>query len=183
LLVNEMALSYHVPMKHVRRSVLFVRDPGYFVVVDRIESNGTTHKYSWRIHLNNRDEAGILEEKGAGHWLFKRPSVNLDVYLYSDRSMVTAIGQGYMHGAGRDYSPGGKYEGKLGSSIEIEAHNQQNSQSQLYYSVIYPTKAGTSALAVSYSPGSITVGNDAITFSGGECTIAKGGKTEKYELW
>jgi hypothetical protein len=183
LLVNEMALSYHVPMTHVRRSVLFVRDPGYFVMVDRIESNGSAHKYSWRIHLNNKDDAGSIEEKGAGHWLFKRPSASLDVYLYSDQAMSTGIGQGYFHGPGRDYDPGGKYEGKPGSSIEIEAHNQQNCQSLVYCSIIYPSKKGASAPAINGTATGITVGDDVITFSGGECTITKGGKTEKYELW
>jgi hypothetical protein len=183
LLVNEMSRSYHVPMKHVRRSVLFVRDPGYFVMVDKIESNGSSHQYSWRIHLNNKDNAGKLEEKSAGHWLFQRPSVNLDIYLYSDREITTAIGEGYLHGPGRDYSPGGVNEGKPGSSIEIEAHNRQNSQSQLYYSIIYPTKAGTSALAVHYAANTVTVGKDVITFSEGACTISKDGKTEKYTLW
>ncbi|MDR2626631.1 MAG: heparinase II/III-family protein [Dysgonamonadaceae bacterium] len=182
LLVNEMALSYHVPMKEVRRSVLFVRDPGYFVMVDRIESNGSSHKYSWRIHLNNKDGAGSIEEKGAGHWLFKRPSAKLDVYLYSDRALATGIGRGYLHGPGRDYSPGGKFEGKPGSSIEIEAHNPENCQSLVYYSVIYPTKKKTRALAVKYAAGSITVGSDTITFSEGECTIVRGDKTEKYKL-
>ncbi|MDR2626627.1 MAG: heparinase II/III-family protein [Dysgonamonadaceae bacterium] len=182
-LVNEMALSYHVPMKHLRRSVLFVRDPGYFVVVDKIESLGTSHKYSWRIHLNNKDDAGSLEQKSAGHWLFRRPTVDMNLHLYSDREIATNIGQGYFHGPGRDYDPGGKYEGKPGSSIEIEAHNLQNCQSMLYYSIIYPAKTGASALAVNYTANSITVGADTITFSEGECTITKNGKTERYELW
>ncbi len=170
-------------MKNVRRSVLFVRDPGYFVIIDKLESAGSQHKYTWRLHLNNRDERGKITAIKQNHWHFSRPLANLDVYLFSDKKLETKIGKGYMHGAGRDYSPGGIYEGKPGSSIEIEAFNPEKSGSVIYYSVLYPTQKGTSTPAVQFSDGKVVIGKDVLAFSNGECTIEKGGQTEKFVLW
>jgi len=183
LVVNEVAQAYHVPMKNARRSVLFVRDPGYFVIIDKLESAGSQHKYTWRLHLNNRDEKGKITAMNQNHWNFSRPLANLDIYLFSDKKLETNIGKGYMHGTGRDYSPGGIYEGKPGSSVELEAFNPEKSGSMIYYSVLYPTQKGTSSPAVQFAGGKVRIGNDILAFSNGECTIEKGGLTEKVLLW
>ncbi|NJL30525.1 MAG: hypothetical protein HC898_02205 [Phycisphaerales bacterium] len=183
LIVNEAAHAYHVPMRNVRRSVLFVIDPGYFAIIDKMESAGSMHKYTWRLHLNNRDEKGIITAINQNHWHFSRPLANLDVYLFSDTKLETKTGKGYMHGTGRDYSPGGVHEGKLGSSIELEAFNQDQSGSVIYYSVLYPTQKGNSTPDIHFSGGKIVVGKDVITFTNGECTIEKSGRIEKFTLW
>ncbi len=107
VIVNELGQAYHVSMKYVRRSVIFVRDPGYFVMIDKMESGADEHKFTWRVHLNNRDGSGNLTKSGANHWHFSRPRANLDISLFSDTKITTEIGKGYMHGEGRDYSPGG----------------------------------------------------------------------------
>jgi len=182
LLVNEVALAYHVPMKNVRRSVLFVRDPGYFVVVDRVEAVWSRHKYSWRIHLNNRDEQGVLEERGLGHWHFTRPLANLGIYLFSDQNYETKIGEGYMHGPGRDYSPGGVYEGKPGSSIELEAFNPEKVSAVTYYSVLFPMHKDQEAPVVEYSPDHLTVGDDIFSFKGGLCDLQQKQQSETYRI-
>ncbi len=183
LIVNEVAKAYHVPMKHVRRSVLFVRDPGYFVIIDKIESTGSLHQYTWRLHLNNRDDQGIVTTVNRNHWQFTRPLANLDVYLFSDQPVETTTGKGYMHGAGRDYQPGGIHEGKLGSSVALEAFNPQKSTSINYYSVIFPTPKVQAAPKVQFSRGKIVIGDDVVTVLNGECTIEKQGLIEKYILW
>ena len=183
LLVNEMALAYHVPMKNLRRSVLFVKDPGYFIIIDKIEAKEDAHKYSWRIHLNNRDGEGKIECKSPNHWFFSRPFANLDIYLFSEQEINIQEEKGYMHGPNRDYSPGGPNEGTLGSSTGLVAHNVQKVQSMMYYSVIFPTKKGTAAPKVSYKKNIISVGDDIVILKEGECTISQKEKTEKYNLW
>jgi Heparinase II/III-like protein. len=183
LLVNEMALAYHVPMKYVRRSVLFVKDPGYFIVIDKIEAKEDAHKFSWRVYLNNRDEKGELERKSPNRWFFSRPFADLDIHLFSDQEIVIREEKGYMHGHDRDYSPGGPNEGTLGSSKGLVAHNVQKTKSMVYYSVLFPTKKGTTAFKVGYNNNVITVGGDKITLKDGECTISQKKKTEKYKLW
>ncbi len=183
LIVSEAAQAYHVPMESVRRSVLFVRDPGYFVIVDHIRTVESQHKYTWRLHLNNKDDLGQIKNINRNHWHFSRPLASLDIHLFADRELEPKIGQGYLHGPGRDYSPGGIYEGKLGSSIELEAHNLQNTRSMIYYAVIYPTRNGSSAPEVEFTGGKIIVGKDVLTFAGGNCVIKSKGRTEKYILW
>ncbi|WP_159516884.1 heparinase II/III domain-containing protein [Sunxiuqinia indica] len=183
ILVNEAAQAYHVPMKYVRRSIIYVRDPGYFVIVDKIEARSSSHKYSWRLHLNNRDEQGSLKEIGDGHWQFTRPLAGLDISLFADTEIETEIGEGYLHGPIRDYSPEEKNEGKLGSSIELEAYNLQNSQSLTYYAVIFPTKDGISAPEIEYENNCITVNREVLSFKEGECTINQKGRIETFKLW
>lgn len=185
VLVNQMTASYHVPMQKVRRSVMYLKGQQYFVLIDKIQSQGTTHKYSWRLHLNNRDGSGNLNEISPKHWLFTRPYAKLDIHLFSDRNINTSINQGYMHGPNRDYDPGGPNEGALGSSIEIEAYNQQNVQSLTYYSVIIPTQSGTSAPIVSFTGGNVlTIGSDTLTFTtGAQCIVESSGQTETFNLW
>ena len=183
LIVSEASQAYKAPMKNVRRSVLFVRDPGYFVIIDKIESTGGMHTYSWRIHLNNKNPEGEFKTIDQNHWYLSRPLANLDVYLFSDQKVETEIGEGYLHGPGRDYSPGGIYEGKLGSSIELEAYNPEKSGSMIYYSVLYPTPTGNSSTKVQWKDNVLSVGRDVLRFSGGECNLEKGSQTEKFRLW
>lgn len=183
LIVNEAARAYHVPMKYVRRSVIFIKDPGYFVIADRMEANESQHKYSMWLHLNNRDEQGNIKTINQNHWQFKRPLADLDIYVYSDQKMESKIGQGYMHGASRDYSPGGIYEGKPGSSIELEIYNPEKSQSLTYYSVLFPSQKGKSVPEVKFNGEKLTIGKDVITFSEGTATIKKGAQNENYKLW
>jgi hypothetical protein len=183
IIVNEAAKAYHVPMKYVRRSVIFIKDPGYFVIADRMETNESQHKYSMWLHLNNRDEQGKIKTINQNHWQFTRPLADLDIFVYSDQKMESKIGQGYMHGASRDYSPGGIYEGKPGSSTELEIYNPEKSQSLTYYSVLFPSKKGTSLPEVKFNGKKLTIGKDVITFYEGTATIKKGAQTENYKLW
>ena len=70
-----------------------------------------------------------------------------------------------------------------GSSVELEAYNPEKSGSVIYYSVLYPTQKGNTSPDVQFSGGKVVIGNDVLTFSNGECTLEKGGQTEKLILW
>ncbi len=183
VLVNDLAGAYHVPMGRMERTVLFIKDPGYFVVVDRMEAKAGSHRYRWRLHLNNRDGQGRLSPLATGpHWRFARPLAGLDIHVFSDGPTVSGTGKGYMHGASRDYSPGGIHEGKLGSSIALEVSNERESGAQTFYTVLYPTRNGEKAPAIGHGTGRLTIGTDIITFNGGTCAILQGGKTETYAI-
>jgi hypothetical protein len=183
LLVNDLSGAYHVPVNCFKRSVLFVRDPGYFVVVDRIEAAESAHQYSWRIHLNNRDGEGQLLTGESGEWHFSRPRADLGIWLFADQPVDFQIGEGYMHGPGRDYSPGGKFEGKPGSSIELEAYNRQPSETITYYALFYPVKKGVPVPPPEFAEGGLTVGADRVIFSEGVCRIVRGEIDESFQLW
>lgn len=184
VLVNNMAGAYHVPMEQMTRMVLFVKDPGYYVVVDWMSAKNGLHQYSWRIHLNNRDGQGKLKQLAKGsHWHFARSRAGLDIHVFSDRPVASETGNGYMHGTSRDYSPGGVNEGKLGSSIGLEVSSLGVSKEQVYYAVLYPVRQGGKAPAVKQTADGIIVGKDMLAFANGECVIQQNGKTEKHKIW
>ncbi|MBN2642867.1 MAG: hypothetical protein JXR78_14545 [Victivallales bacterium] len=85
--------------------------------------------------------------------------------------------------AGRDYSPGGVHEGKLGSSIELTAFNKDKLASLTFVSVLYPFKSGTKAPATSNSGGIVKVNSDTLTLNNGTLTLSKGDKSESFKLW
>ena len=183
LLVNEAAESYFPKMKHARRSLLFVKEPGYFVMFDEMEAaSDTTLKYSFRLHFNNRDEQGKFEKITDNHWTLNRPLANLDVYVFSDQSIKSKIGKGYMHGPERDYSPDGENQGWEGSAVELEIFNSEKSQKQIFYTVLFPTKVGMSLPTVVHQKDGFQVGDDKISFDGTECVFSRVGKTERFTV-
>lgn len=198
VLVSEAAQAYFPKMKHATRTIIFVKDPGYFVMMDRLEAaENTKHKFSWRVHLNNRDEQGLLQQlsennpnrtgggaasRPAGRWHLDRPLADLDVRVFSDKAITSTISKGYMHGEDRDYSPKGKYEGKEGSSIELEVHNAEKTNAVMYYAVLYPAKNGTTMPRISYKNNTILVGKDNVRIGPKRFTIRTKGQTEKIDM-
>lgn len=183
VLVSEAAEAYFPKMKNAIRTIIFVKNPGYFVMMDKLETaENTQHKFSWRVHLNNRDDHGLLQKIDENQWHLDRPLADLNVHVFSDKKINSTIGKGYMHGEDRDYSPKGKYEGKEGSSIELEVHNAEKTNAIIYYSVLYPTKNGMSIPKVSYRKNTITVGEDKIVFDTDKYTIKTREQTETVEI-
>jgi hypothetical protein len=183
VLVNEAAEAYFPKMKNATRTIIFVKDPGYFVMMDKLEtSENTSHKFSWRIHLNNRDDKGLLKKINENQWHLDRPLADLDIHVFSDKKVNSTIGKGYMHGEDRDYSPGGKYEGKEGSSTELEIFNAEKTNSLTYYTILYPTQNNMIAPKVRYKKNTISIGNDKVVFGGNVYIIMTKGKVEKIEL-
>lgn len=183
LLVNEAAKAYHPKMKHARRSVVFVRDPGFFVIVDRMDSREGGHKYSWYMHFNNRDGKAALEPRNDGNWLLTRPQASLLIRVAADTAVTSEIGQGYMHGSGRDYSPGGEHEGKLGSSIELALHNQEKRPAATFMSILHPLKPGGGTPIVSGDISGMNVGQYSVILNKGTLKVSGDGVEESYKLW
>jgi hypothetical protein len=182
ILVNEAAKAYPQKLKHARRCVVFVRDPGYFVVIDHLVSIGTKHKYAWYMHFNNRDGKGTLSTVSENCWLLKRPLASLLVYVSADVSVESMIGKGYMHGPIRDYMPGGKNEGKLGSSLELGVWNGEKSREVTYMSILYPFASG-GIPTLRRDGRSLQIDGDVIEQGNGVLTIEQNKKKEEFRLW
>ncbi|GAB3988740.1 hypothetical protein GCM10028807_12050 [Spirosoma daeguense] len=183
LLVSEAASAYAPTMKQARRSVLFVRDPGYFVIVDRLEvATDSTHKFSYRLHLNNRDGKGKLAQKSDSHWQFERPQADLGIHVFANTMLSSTIGEGYMHGSERDYSPGGENEGKLGSAIELTVSNKAPTAQMTFYSVLFPTKKGGASQPVQHTANTISIGKDKLVFDEQTYRLTKNGRTETFNM-
>ncbi len=183
LLVSEAADAYAPAMKRARRSVLFVRDPGYFVIIDELEAAGnSTHQFSYRLHFNNRDGNGKLTQTGSGHWVLQRPRAELGISVFSGAPLSYQVGEGYMHGPARDYSPGGENEGKPGSAIELTASNTNPAGGMIFYSVLFPVEKGERIQPARHSRNIINVGEDKIVFDGQTCRLVKNGITEIFDI-
>ncbi len=178
VLVNEAAKAYPTKMNHAQRAIIFVKDPGYFVMIDKLEAADSSHKYTWRIHLNNRDEKGVMKKQSNHHWQFNRPLANLNVYLFSNQSMSVDTASGYMHGVTRDYSPGGVNEGKLGTSIELAASNTSKSKAMMYFAVLFPYKFSQTVPEVYFKDGILSVGKDTFKINNNQCEIKQKGITQ-----
>lgn len=183
LLVSEAKQSYHLPLHHARRAVLFVRDPGYFVIVDHLAAEEGDHRYDWRLHLNQRDGKARLEEIGAAAWRFTRPRATLDIHLWADLPISTGVEPGHMHGPDRDYSPGGENEGKPGSSIELAAWNAEKSRALTFLAVLIPRPTGGKTLAAHREGDSYRIGEDSIRRVDGALTLTRGSRVETFRFW
>jgi hypothetical protein len=184
ILVSEANQAYHVPMNRARRAVLYVRKPGYFIMVDRLEAEDAAHKYTWRMHFNNRDQKAALTAIDPGNFLLTRPNVSMTVFVSSANDLKTEIGKGYMHGKSRDYSPGGKYEGELGSSIELAAFNAEKTKDLTIVSVMYPFKKGMAHPdKITQSASGIQIGDDRAALQEGILTLNTQNATEVFKLW
>ena len=183
LLVSEAAEAYAPAMKRARRSVLFVSDPGYFVIFDELEvADNSTHKFSYRLHFNNRDGNANLAKTDSGRWLLQRPHANLGISIFASKPLSYQVGEGYMHGPVRDYSPGGENEGKPGSAIELTASNTDTASGMTFYSVLFPVEKGERIEPPRYSQNIIHVGEDQIVFDGQTCRLVKNGLAETFEI-
>ncbi|MDR1281148.1 MAG: heparinase II/III-family protein, partial [Opitutaceae bacterium] len=137
------------PHRRIGRVVVYAREPGYFVIFDRLESadDNHAHTYAWRLHFNNRDGRATLsttERKSADAphtYLLKRPKAALEIHVTADAPLDAAVGEGRMHGQGRDYSPGGANEGKPGSAIELTVRNREPTANLGLLSVLRPVAA------------------------------------------
>jgi len=142
LLRCDAPAAYHISMKEASRTVKYVAEEGFFIVVDRMKSaDGSGHTFNYRLHLNNGDEKAIVKSTADNNWVLNRPMADLHIALWANKPIKYAENKGYMHvGTKRDYSPGGPSEGKLGSAIEMDWSNSQPTDEIEFISVLFPQK-------------------------------------------
>jgi hypothetical protein len=170
-------------MKNARRSVLYLKEMGCFVLVDRYQAVDSKHTYTWRMHFNNKDSAAVFNKISNSQWHLSRPMASLGVYLFADVPVTSQIGKGYLHGPERDYVPGGVFEGFEGSSIELKAYNATVTNAVTYYSVLFPAKKGNTTPTVTFNNGRLLIGKTKLVFKSGLCTIEKLGDKQCINLW
>lgn len=178
IIITDAAKAYAPKMEHVIRAVFFIRKSNYFVIIDDLKAVSTSHKYNWQLHFNNRDEEGKLKQIDSHNWLFSRPLAKLAISNYATVPSESKIGQGYMHGTSRDYSPGGKSEGKPGSAIKLTSFNKVPTGMLSFISVIQVLRPDGKALPVTQDNNQFKVGNDTFKLENSELFF----NNEKFEL-
>lgn len=138
-LVSEAAPSYVNNPEKVRRHVLYVKDPGYFVVWDEIAAR-SAEIVDLHWHMNNGDGQGRLVQQAAGQWVFTRPRAGLQIYSFSTTPTESYVGQGIMH-KGYSYYPGDPNEGNWGSSIKLRISTKEPVAAVSFYTVLRPQPA------------------------------------------
>lgn len=171
VIAQESADAYAVPMTRALRAVLLLRDCDVFVVIDDFAAREGRHQFDCRWHFYNRDGAAMLLAQDApGQFLLTRPQADLAVALFSAAALQIETGKGYMHNSSRDYSPGGKNEGALGSSLELLARISEQ-QAITLITVLQPLRKGSGPLPVSFADGCLRVGEKNIAISDGQLQI------------
>lgn len=179
VIVSEARDAYLPAMDKVRRGLIFVREPGYFIIVDRLEAKEGRHNYCWRMHFNNRDGKAALQSQHDNTWLLTRPRASLLVYFTAAVPTTAKTEKGYMHGIMR----GGAHEGKPGSSIELALRNTTDEKAVTYLSVLYPLRSGQAAPPVSGNRNELRIGTDRISLRNGTLNITGEAGNESFVLW
>ncbi|MGI5924598.1 MAG: heparinase II/III domain-containing protein [Lentisphaeria bacterium] len=171
LIAQESAEAYAVPMTRALRAVLLLRDCDVFVVIDDFAAREGRHQFDCRWHFYNRDgKATLLAQEAPGQFLLTRPRADLAVTLFSAAAMQVETGKGYMHNSSRDYSPGGKNEGALGSSLELLTRISEQ-QAITLITVLQPLRKESKPLPVNFADGILRVGDKDIGISDGRLQI------------
>lgn len=162
VLEGDARLCYQEKPEAATRTVLYHRTQKYFVVIDRLNDAKAPHTYTARWQLNNRDEKLKLSGVESGHILAERPKADLAVSCFAAVLLKTEVLDGYMHGIHRDYSPGGKNEGKPGSAKVLAVSNASPVKEFTLFTVLQPRKKGEKPLPCRFDGNTLTVGGEPI---------------------
>lgn len=180
VLVADAAKSYQPKLQHARRMVVQLKKNDAFAVIDRIVSEDGPHTYTSRFHFNNRDRQGKLADLGGGAWSFSRPKADLGIRLDADIPVEVAVTDGYMHGKGRDYSPGGEHEGWKGSARVLEITNPEPAEAVTFVAVFQPLEKEAEPLPVSRRGNRLLIGADLIEWDDRGLLVTADGETERF---
>lgn len=166
VLTGDARLCYKEKPAAAFRTVLYRRPQNYFVVIDRM-ADRLPHTYTALWHFNNRDGRLNLSDAAQSSLLAKRPRADLAVFTAADCGVIRSVTDGYMHGPQRDYSPGGVYEGKPGSSKVLNVSNAEPRKAVTFVTVLQPLRKHAQARPVDWKNGKLTVGSDFWELDGG----------------
>lgn len=174
VLAGDARLCYQEKPETALRTILYRRKHNYFVVVDRMSVRQGAHTYTALWHFNNRD-GKLSGDDGTGDTiLLKRPRADLAVSTFADCNLTRTWSDGYMHGIRRDYSPGGRNEGKPGSARVLNVSNTEKAPAVTLLTVLQPLRKGVAPRPVSYNDNRLVVGDDTFLLNNG--TIECGGQ-------
>lgn len=118
IMVSEAAGSYQPVMDSVRRTVIFVRDAGYWLIWDQLRGN-EAHRYDSFWHVHNLDGNTELSAVAPNRWLLRRPLADMTIHCLCAAPLAAQINPGIIHRR-YAYNPGGDNEGKAGSAMELQ---------------------------------------------------------------
>jgi hypothetical protein len=70
-----------------RRSILYVKDPGYFVMIDEAAANNKSN-VDWNMHFANFDGQSVFQQTSPDSLLFKRGGIDLHMSVACTRPVV-----------------------------------------------------------------------------------------------
>jgi heparinase II/III-like protein len=141
IIQSDAAKAYPEKPEKAKRTVLYVKDPGYFVILDRLKCP-QKHTYQIAYYGNNIDGKAKLLQQGDNKWLFTRPKADLLVQIFSSQTAKHLQGKGIMHYK-YSFFPGGEGEGELGSSLKISAGTEKAEREVVFCSILFPRPTGS----------------------------------------
>ena len=171
VLAGDARLCYQEKPETALRTILYRRRHNYFVIVDRMSVRQGAHTYTALWHFNNRDGKLSGDDETGDTILLKRPRADLAVSTFADCGLTRTWSDGYMHGIQRDYSPGGKNEGKPGSARVLNVSNAEKAPAVTFFTILQPLRKGVLPRPVTLKGNQLIVGADTFRLENGimEC--------------
>ena len=156
VLANEAREAYVTPMETALRTVRYVPEGKFFIVTDKlVPKDGASHRFDHRFFIFNHDFKTAISGKG-GNITVRRPGADLYIAVKGSQKLDLEYREAFIHGlGGRDYDPGGKFEGKKGSAIGLQWSCEASSLDVI--SVLVPQKPGTRAPKIKIGDGYVSV--------------------------
>ena len=137
-LVSEASKSYLNNPKTVERTVLFIKDKNYFVIIDHARIDTPCH-IELNFLFNNLDQKTDLKEISENKYIVKRPNASLLAFFAGSEKFYIERKKGIMH-KGYSYYPGEPNEGGPGSSIKLQLNSSEKVSEIIYCTVLAPGK-------------------------------------------
>ena len=152
-LASEAASSYPNKPERVRRHLLFVKEPGYLVILDEVIAGaGDPAPVDLHFHFNNHDGRGALQQVNDAEWRFDRPKASLQLFGIASEPVERFVEPGRMH-KGYSYYPGDPNEGAPGTSIKLRTSTQEAVTEVRFYTVLLPVTGGGAGAAIQAQTG------------------------------
>jgi hypothetical protein len=140
VLSSEAAGCYQPAMGSVRRTVIFVRQAGYWLVWDRLQGE-EAHDYDSFWHVHNLDGQSELSALALNSWLLRRPLADMAIHCLSSVPLRAQINPSIMHRR-YAYNPGGEGEGRLGSALELQVAPAEKQRDWELITLLAPAAKG-----------------------------------------
>ena len=181
VIISEAAQCYKPKFSTALRAVVYVRDPGYFVVFDRMVGE-KPHRFDSYFHFNNFDGKAQFKAVGDNAWQLTRPRAAMRIFAFGDGEMQSRISPSIFH-TRYAYSPKVGDASKPGTGIELQLYPKEEIPAWNVATVFFPEKAGAGAqFKCSGGPDVVTVElagrTDRISLNGNRLTADIGGTVD-----
>ncbi len=157
-LASDATGSYKIgPFKATKahRSILYMKDPGYFVMVDQAAGSNKSN-VDWNMHFANFDGKSVFQQTSPDALLFKRGGIDLHMTVVCDQPVVWRKQDDAIMHTGYSYYPGDPKEGRRGSAIKLQVSTEEVTDRATFVTFFYPQTGNKPELKVALNPGSET---------------------------